>query len=74
MSKRGGWNGNEASRDERQQPIDEEIKCPSDPPPTARKCMDCMNLKDDSGETYGWHLCHCGSFRQPSPLRRTGKP
>lgn len=39
-------------------------KRPSDPPPTARLCSACNRIKDDSGETYGWGLCHCGSFRQ----------
>lgn len=38
---------------------------PSPPPATSRYCVDCDRIKDDSGETFGWALCHCGSFRQP---------
>lgn len=38
-------------------------KRPSDPPSTAKMCSACQCMKDDSGETYGWSLCHCGSFR-----------
>jgi hypothetical protein len=43
----------------------EDRKRPSDPPPTARRCSSCKRMKDDTGETYGWGLCQCGSFRYP---------
>lgn len=43
-------------------------KRPSEPPPSAKMCRDCKRIKDDSGCTFGWGLCHCGSFRLPETV------
>jgi hypothetical protein len=54
----------------------QEIKRPSGPPPTATLCSSCNRMRDSSGETYGWGLCHCGSFRLPpdQPATASEKP
>ncbi len=43
---------------------------PSAPGPMARYCSHCKRMRDDTGQTYGWALCDCGSFRHPTLNRR----
>lgn len=45
-------------------------KRPSDPSSTARLCSICRRMRDFSGETFGWALCYCGSFRHPLYIAR----
>lgn len=44
---------------------------PSPPLPSSRDCVDCGMIKDDTGKTYGWGLCDCGSFRRSPPEATT---
>lgn len=45
------------------------IKRPSEPTATAYRCSHCEQIRDDKGETFGWALCLCGSFRLGLPQK-----
>lgn len=37
---------------------------PSPPLLSSTICRDCKMHRDDTGNTFGWGLCECGSFRR----------